>query len=50
MAEAESEQLFARFRSMLAPYAMEMFVSADSPPWFGADMAPEAERDPSTWF
>ena len=50
MAEAEFEQLFARFRSMLEPYARKMHVSADSPQWFGVDMAPEGERDPSTWF
>ena len=46
MAEAEFDQLFGRFKSMLAPYAAKMYVSADSPQWFGIDMAPEAERDP----
>jgi hypothetical protein len=30
MAEAEFERLFERFKSMLAPYAERMFVSADS--------------------
>ncbi len=50
MGEGEFQQLFARLKSMLAPYADRMYVSADSPQWFGVDMAPEAERDPSTWF
>jgi hypothetical protein len=50
MAEAEFERLFERFKSMLAPYAERMYVSADSRQWFGVDMAPEDERDPSTWF
>jgi hypothetical protein len=50
MAEAEFGRLFERFKTMLAPYAARMYVSADSPQWFGVDMAPEEERDPSTWF
>jgi hypothetical protein len=35
---------------MLEPYAKDMYVSADSAQWYGVDMAPEAERDPTTWF
>jgi hypothetical protein len=50
MSEAEFDQLFQRFKGMLEPYARDMYVSADSPQWFGVDMAPEAERDPTTWF
>jgi hypothetical protein len=50
VAEADFDQLFQRFRSMLEPYAARMYVSADSPQWYGVDMAPEGERDPSTWF
>jgi hypothetical protein len=50
MSEAEFERLFQRFRAMLRPYAERMHVSADSDQWFGVDMAPEGERDPSTWF
>jgi hypothetical protein len=50
MTEAEFAGLFERFKSMLAPYAKDMFVSADTSQWFGVDMAPEAERDPTTWF
>ena len=50
MSDEEFRRLFERFKSMLAPYAEKMYVSADSPQWFGVDMAPPAERDPSTWF
>ena len=50
MAEADFEQLFGRFRSMLEPYGKKMHVSADSAQWYGVDMAPEGARDPSTWF
>jgi hypothetical protein len=50
MSDAEFAQLFGRFRSMLEPYGSKMHVSADSAQWYGVDMAPEAERDPSTWF
>jgi hypothetical protein len=50
VSEAEFGQLFGRFKAMLAPYAKDMYVSADTSQWFGVDMAPEAERDPTTWF
>jgi hypothetical protein len=50
MAEADFEQLFGRLRSMLEPYGRKMHVSADSAQWYGVDMAPEGQRDPSTWF
>ena len=50
MGEAEFDRLFERFKSMLVPYAKRMYVSAGSAQWFGVDMAPEGERDPSTWF
>lgn len=50
MAEGDFEQIFARMRSILEPYGRRMHVSADSAQWYGVDMAPEGERDPSTWF
>ena len=50
MAEDEFERLFQRFKTMLAPYAGRMHISADAPGLYGLDMAPEDERDPSTWF
>ena len=50
MGQAEFDELFQRLRSMLQPYGAKMHVSADSEQWYGVDMAPEGERDPSTWF
>ena len=50
MAKQEFPALFERLKSMLEPYAKDMYVSADSPQWYGLDMAPESERDPTTWF
>ena len=50
MAEAEFGRLFEAFKTMLAPYAARMHVADDRPGWYGVDMAPEGERDPSTWF
>jgi hypothetical protein len=50
VAEADLEQVFRRLRSMLEPYGRKMHISADSAQWYGVDMAPEGERDPSTWF
>ena len=48
--QAEFDELFQRLRSMLEPYGTKMHVSANSEQWYGVDMAPEGERDPSTWF
>jgi hypothetical protein len=50
MAEADFQPLFERFKTMLQPYAERMHLAADAPGWYGVDMAPEGERDPSTWF
>jgi hypothetical protein len=50
MAQKDFPELFQRFRSMLEPYGERMHISADSDQWFGVDMAPDGERDPSTWF
>ena len=46
----EFQALFDRFKAMLAPYAERMHVSADTPGFYGVDMAPESERTPATWF
>ena len=35
---------------MLEPYARELYVSADDDKYYGLDMAPAPERDPTTWF
>ena len=50
MAADEFERLFERFKAMLAPYAARMHVAGEGTAMYGVDMAPEGERDPSTWF
>ena len=40
----------SRLKAILEPYAREMYVSADDAKWYGVDLAPEAERNPTTWF
>lgn len=44
------DAVFDRLKRILEPYAGEMHVSADDPTWYGLDMAPESERNPTTWF
>lgn len=41
---------FERLRSILEPYGRRMHVSSDGPTTYGVDMAPDAERNPTTWF
>jgi hypothetical protein len=50
MAGDDFEVVFDRLKGMLEPYAHEMHVSADDRTWYGLDMAPESERNPTTWF
>ena len=50
MAADEFGLLFERFKTMLAPYAARMHVTGAGTAMYGVDMAPEGERDPSTWF
>jgi len=40
----------SRLRALLQPYAPPLFVTTDGPTGYGLDMAPEGERDPTTWF
>ena len=44
------DEVHARLRALLEPYVPPLFVTADGPGGYGLDMAPEGERDPSTWF
>ena len=44
------EPIFRRLRGILEPYARRMHVSADVEGIYGVDMAPESERNPTTWF
>jgi hypothetical protein len=43
-------EIQARLRALLEQYAPPLFVTADGPSGYVLDMAPEGERDPSTWF
>jgi len=44
------EEVSARLRAMLEVHVPPLFVSDDGPMGFALDVAPEGERDPSTWF
>jgi hypothetical protein len=46
----EFDAVFGRLKAILVPYAPQMYVSADDGTWYGVDLAPEAERNPTTWF
>jgi hypothetical protein len=46
----EFGRVFERLRSILEPYGRRLHVVADDATTYGVDMAPEAERDPTTWF
>ncbi len=41
---------FARLKGILEPYGRRMHISSEGPDGYGVDMAPEAERNPTTWF
>ena len=43
-------EIQARLRALLEQYAPPLFVTADGPSGYVLDMAPEGQRDPSTWF
>lgn len=47
---ADFETVYRRLKAILEPYGRRMHVSADGPTGYGIDMAPEAERNPTTWF
>ena len=42
--------VFDRLKGILEPYASRMHVSADNDMWYGLDLAPAEERNPTTWF
>ena len=48
--DAEFARVFDRLKGVIEPYAREFHVTYDSPTGYGVDMAPEGERDPTTWF
>jgi hypothetical protein len=47
---ADFDPVFTRLKAILEPYARRMHVSADGPTGYGVDMAPDSERNPTTWF
>jgi hypothetical protein len=47
---ADFDAVFERLKQVVEPYAREMHVSADDPTWYGLDMAPPEDRNPTTWF
>jgi hypothetical protein len=47
---ADFEAVYRRLKAILEPYGRRMHVSCDGPAGYGVDMAPETERDPTTWF
>ena len=48
--ERDFDAVFDRLKAILEPYARQMYVSADDATWYGIDLAPEAQRNPTTWF
>ncbi len=46
----EFRTVFERLRAILEPYGRRMHVIDDNRTWFSVDMAPEGERNPTTWF
>mgnify|MGYP003575601021 CR=1 FL=1 len=52
MASADKDfgPVFDRLKGVLTPYAPKMHASADDDTWYGLDLAPQEERNPTTWF
>jgi hypothetical protein len=48
--EPDFDDVYARLRGILEPYAPEMHVSADDGKGYSLDLAPPEARDPTTWF
>jgi hypothetical protein len=42
--------VFGRLKTILEPYGRRMHVTENGPDGYGVEMAPEAERNPTTWF
>ena len=47
---ATFDAVFERMKRILEPYGREMHVAADDETWYSIDMAPEPQRNPTTWF
>ena len=48
--DAEFARVYEGLKAIVEPYGREFHVAYDSPTGYGVDMAPEGERDPTTWF
>jgi hypothetical protein len=48
--EVDFAPVFDRLKAMLEPYGRRMHTVADDDNAYGVDMAPESERNPTTWF
>ncbi len=44
------EPVYRRLKALLEPYGQRLHVTDDRPTSYGIDAAPEAERNPTTWF
>ena len=44
------EPVYHRLKSILEPYGRLLHVTDEGPTSYGIDMAPEGERNPTTWF
>jgi len=44
------EPVYRRLKAILEPYGRRLHVTEESPTTYAVDVAPEAERNPTTWF
>ena len=47
---ADLEPVYRRLKSILEPFGRRLYVTDERPTSFGIDVAPEGERNPTTWF
>jgi len=44
------EPVYQRLKSILEPYGLRLYVTDERPTTYGVDVAPDGERNPTTWF
>ncbi len=44
------EPVYRRLKSILEPYARRLHVTEERPTTYAVEVAPEGERNPTTWF
>jgi hypothetical protein len=42
--------VYRRLKSILEPYGQRLYVTDEGPTSYGIDVAPDEERNPTTWF